>query len=150
MESCLICRKHQEKPNEIIFRNEYVSVSHYISDRENNQNYLGYYFVDMIRHFDGIQNATEIELNAMMKVTQKLAQALIDRFNGERVYTFILGDGVKHLHQHVIIKHIGAPIEYRACRVDEWPESPRGSYADILLLNNEIKYAAFSDLDYKT
>jgi len=147
MESCLICRKHLEKLPEIVFNDEYVTVSHYLSDQYSSQNYLGYYFVEMNRHFDGIQNATDSELNAMMKVTRKLAHALMDKFGGERIYTFILGDGVKHLHQHVIIKHNGTPKEYRACRVDEWPEAPRGSYADIMCLNSEIKRTAFSSIE---
>lgn len=105
---------------------------------DGNTNYLGYYFVEMIRHFDGIQNATDQEMEAMIQVTKRLANALIEKFGGERIYTFITGDGVKHMHEHAVIKHIGTPKEYKACRVDEWPEAPKGDYGNIVALNKEI------------
>ncbi|MDK2808859.1 MAG: histidine triad family protein [Clostridiales bacterium] len=139
MEDCIICNKHKKNTELMIYRDEYVCVCHYISNLEGNNNFLGYYFVEMMRHFDGIQNATEEELYAMIKVTKRLANALIIKFGGERIYTFVTGDGVKHFHEHVVIKHNGTPKEYKACRVDEWPEAPRGGYEDIVALNKEIK-----------
>lgn len=32
-------------------------------------------------------------------------------FGGERVYTFITGDGVKHMHEHVAVKHTSTKRE---------------------------------------
>ena len=139
MKGCIICEKNEKKTELMIYRDDFVSVSHYMPDINGNTNYLGYYFVEMIRHFDGIQNATDQELEAMIKVTRQIANALIQKFGGERIYTFITGDGVKHMHEHVVIKHTGTPKEYNACRVDEWPEAPRGGYNDIVELNKEIK-----------
>lgn len=139
MEGCIICKKHREESDLVIYRDELVYVCHYMPDLKRDTNFLGYYFVEMIRHFDGVQNATDEELKAMMRVTKQLSNALMLKFGGERVYVFITGDGVKHMHEHVVIKHIGTPKEYNACRVDEWPEAPRGGYKDIISLNKEIK-----------
>ena len=139
MEVCAICKKHDEETELMIYKDQYVWVCHYMPDQEGNTNFLGYYFVEMIRHFDGIQNATDEELEAMMKITKRLANALMQKFGGERIYTFITGDGVKHMHEHVVIKHNRTPREYRGPKVDEWPGAPRGGYEDILELNKEIK-----------
>lgn len=108
-------------------------------DKDGNTNYLGYYFVEMIRHFDGIQNASNEELLAMTRITKCLASALLQVLNGERIYTFILGDGVPHMHEHVVIKHSGTPNEYKGFKVDEWQGAPRGGHEDIMKLNNDIK-----------
>lgn len=139
MERCMICKKHEEKTELLVYRDEFVCAYHYMPDVKGYSNYLGYYFVETIRHFDGIQNATKEELEAMFNITKLLANALMLKFGGERVYTFITGDGVKHMHEHVVMKHIGTPKEYNACKVDKWPQAPRGGYKDIILLNDEIK-----------
>ena len=49
----------------------------------------------------------------------------------EHVYSFVIGDGVPHLHVHVIGRYPGAPREYRGPRVDEWPEAPKGDLEQI-------------------
>jgi len=41
---------------------------------------------------------------------------------------FILGDGVPHVHVHVIGRYPGAPREYRGPGVDEWPDCPHPTH----------------------
>lgn len=58
----------------MIYKDEYVRIYHYVPDLLGDQNFIGYYFVEMNRHFDGIQNAEKVELTAMILVTKKLAR----------------------------------------------------------------------------
>ena len=81
MNNCKICQKHKQETDLLIYKDAYVCVYHYLPDKIGNTNFLGYYFVEMIRHFDGIQNATDDELIAMIKITKLIATALMKIFS---------------------------------------------------------------------
>jgi diadenosine tetraphosphate (Ap4A) HIT family hydrolase len=49
----------------------------------------------------------------------------------EHVYSFVIGDGVPHVHVHVIGRYPGAPRAYWGPKVDEWPKAPRGGAIEI-------------------
>ena len=57
----------------------------------------------------------------------------------EHVYAFVLGDGVPHLHVHVIGRNPGPPRSYWGPRVDEWPDAPRGDEDEIAALAERLR-----------
>ena len=60
-----------------------------------------------------------------------MARALTEILDVEHVYSFVFGDGVPHVHVHVIGRQRGTPREYWGTRVDEWPGARRGREAEI-------------------
>ena len=90
------------------------------------ENYLGYYMIESRRHFKGFYEATEDEAKALGLAQRALSKAIKKALDCEHVYFFVLGDGVPHLHIHVIAKYHDAPREYWGPKVDEWPDAPRG------------------------
>ena len=61
----------------------------------------------------------------------RLARALMHTQGVEHVYAFVIGDGIPHVHVHVIGRYPGAPREYWGLRVDEWPDAPHGGEREI-------------------
>jgi histidine triad (HIT) family protein len=43
----------------------------------------------------------------------------------EHVYSFVLGDGLAHLHVVLAPRYAGTPREYWGVRLREWPDAPR-------------------------
>ena len=56
----------------------------------------------------------------------RLNRALKVSEGAEHVYVFVMGDGVSHVHVHVMARYPGAPREYWGAHVDEWPDAPHG------------------------
>lgn len=135
---CLICKKHKENRG-AVFQNDLIYVSHYIPDPDKADNYLGYYFIEVKRHIKGVYDASDEEMTAIGLMIKKLGKALMTIPNMEHVYSFIIGEGVDHLHVHVIGRHKDAPREYWGPKVDEWPEAPRGNADAIRDLNYKIQ-----------
>ena len=100
---CKICNEQRRK-QDIVFSNDLISVKHYIKDRTGNHNYLGYYMIESTRHFKGMYDATEKEMQDIGAMAQKLSSALMQVVDGEHVYAFVMGDGVDHFHmKHILI-----------------------------------------------
>jgi len=57
----------------------------------------------------------------------------------EHVYAFFIGDGVPHVHIHIIGRYPGAPREYWGPRVDEWPDAPKGDEVVIATLGEKLR-----------
>ena len=51
----------------------------------------------------------------------------------------VAGDGVPHVHYHVIGRYPGAPREYWGTKVDEWPDAPKGAEAEITQVAESIR-----------
>jgi histidine triad (HIT) family protein len=65
-------------------------------------------------------------------LVHRLAVALRTSEGAQRVSSFVFGDGrIRHLHIHVVPLYPSSPAEYRAARVLEWPDAPRGGGEDI-------------------
>ena len=58
-------------------------------------------------------------------------QTRVSASGAEHVYAFVIGDGVPHVHVHLIGRYPGAPREYWGPRVDEWPDAPHGGEQEI-------------------
>src|SRR6266516_3119208 len=59
------------------------------------------------------------------------ADALTEVVGAEPVYAFVLGHDVRHFHEDVVPRHMGAQQEYWGIQVAEWPDAPRGGVPDI-------------------
>src|SRR5271156_4485289 len=69
----------------------------------------------------------------------RASRALRDVSGAEHVYAAVLGDGVPHLHVHLLPRFPGTPREYWGTRVDEWPQARRGDAAEIEAFVSELR-----------
>ena len=66
------------------------------------------------------------------------SQALRDVAGAEHVYAAVIGDGVAHLHVHLLPRYPGTPREYWWDRVDDWPDARRGLAPEITALVRDL------------
>lgn len=131
---CLVCRKHRGEvdiPGRVILENDLIYISHAQLWGEEKEHYLGHVFVETKRHVVEVADLTEEEAQVIGVYTSRIARALLDTEKMEHIYIFVIGDGVPHVHYHVIGRYPGAPRAYWGPRVDEWPEAPKGDAAEI-------------------
>ena len=139
---CFVCRKHRgefEVPGGLIYEDDLIAVSHAQLWDDETEHYLGHLFVEPKRHAPGLGDLTEEEAQAIGLWTSRVARALMETEGGEFVYAFVLGDGVPHVHVHVIVRHPGAPREYWGPKVDEWPEAPHGGETEITRVADRVR-----------
>ncbi len=80
------------------------------------------------------------EAEALGRLVHRLARALRESERARGVSSFVFGDGrVRHLHIHVVPLYPGSPAEYRAAKVLEWPDAPRGGVDDIRAICNRLR-----------
>lgn len=129
---CLVCRKHRGEvvvPGGPIFEDDLVYISHALLFGDEVEHYLGHVFVETKRHVGELADLTEAEAQALGLWASRAARALMETRGMVHVYSFVIGDGVPHVHVHVIGRYPGAPKPYWGSRVDEWPEAPHGAAA---------------------
>lgn len=134
LDECLVCRKHRgEIPvaGGAIYEDDLIYVSHAQLWRDEKAHYLGHLFVEPKRHVPELADLSEQEAQAIGLYTSRVARALMHTEGMEHVYAFVIGDGVPHVHVHVIGRYPGAPREYWGPKVDEWPEAPTGGEVEI-------------------
>ena len=133
-DECLVCRKHRGEvdiPGGAIYENNLIYISHAQLCGDEKKHYLGHVFVETKRHVAEVADLTEEEAQVIGVYTSKIAKALLHTMSMEHIYIFVIGDGVPHVHYHVIGRYPGAPREYWGAKVDEWPEAPKGDATKI-------------------
>lgn len=131
---CLVCRKHRGEMNVfggVIYEDDLIYISHAQLWGEEEAHYLGHVFVEPKRHVAEVADLTEEEAQRIGVYTSRIAKALLQTENMEHIYIFVFGDGAPHVHYHVIGRRPGAPREYWGTKVDEWPQAPKGTEAEI-------------------
>ncbi len=139
---CLVCRKQRGEvvvPGGFIYEDDLISISHAQLFGEEKDHYLGHIFVESKRHIPELADLTEEEAQAIGLWISRVAQALLRVEGMEHVYSFFIGDGVPHVHVHVIGRRPGAPREYWGAKVDDWPQAPRGGEAEIALVVDRLR-----------
>ena len=139
---CLVCRKHRGEvaaPGGVIFEDDLIFISHAQLWGDEKDHYLGHVFVESKRHVPELADLTEQEAQAIGLWTSRVAKALLQTEAMEHVYSFFIGDGMPHVHVHVIGRRPGAPREYWGPKVDEWPEAPRGGEAEIAQVADRLR-----------
>ena len=131
---CIVCRKHHGEisvAGGVIYENDLIYISHAQLWGKEKDHYLGHLFVEPKRHVPELADLSEKEAQVIGLFTSRVARALMHTEGAEHVYSFVIGDGVPHVHVHVIGRYAGAPREYWGPKVDEWPEAPRGKEPEI-------------------
>jgi histidine triad (HIT) family protein len=131
---CIVCQKHRGQVTLAggpIYEDELVFVSHAQLWGDEAELYLGHLFIEPKRHVAELADLSEAEAQRIGLFTTRLARALMDTQGVEHVYAFVIGDGVPHVHVHVIGRYPGAPRQYWGPRVDEWPDAPHGAEREI-------------------
>ncbi len=139
---CLVCRKHRGEvvaPGGPIYTDDLISIYHAQLWGEEKDHYLGHFFVESNRHVPQLADLNEQEAQAIGLWISRVAQALLQTEGMEHVYAFYIGDGVPHVHVHVIGRRPGAPREYWGSKVDEWPGAPRGGEAEIAQVADRVR-----------
>lgn len=145
-EDCFVCRKHRDRgklmPGGPVAEDDLVLVSHIVTPdtlgREGTAAYLGHLFVEPRRHAPGLADLTDAEARSVGWWAKRASRALLQVAGAEHVYAAVIGDGVPHLHLHLMPRYPGTPREYWWTRVDEWPQARRGGAKDIEALVREL------------
>lgn len=97
-------------PGGAIYEDELVYVGHVHWDSE--ETYLGYVMIDIKRHVPGLAELTDEEAKAFGLITSRVSKALKEREGAEHIYTFVSGNGVPHMHMHIIPRYPNTPKEF--------------------------------------
>jgi len=143
---CFVCRKHRHRgslvPGGPVAEDDLVLVSHIVTPdalgRDGTTAYLGHLFVEPLRHAPGLADLTEPEAQSVGLWCTRASQALREVAGAEHVYAAVIGDGVPHLHVHLLPRFPDTPRAYWWTRVDEWPEARRGGVEEIGVLVSEL------------
>lgn len=145
---CFVCRKHRGEvdiPGGVIYENDLIYISHAQLWGDEKEHYLGHVFVEPRRHVAEISELTEEEAQVIGVYTNRIAKALLHTESMEHIYIFVIGDGVPHVHYHVIGRYPGAPREYWGPKVDDWPEAPKGAEAEIAQVAERLRAFLFEN-----
>ena len=139
---CLVCSKHRGEvdiPGGEIYENDLISISHAQLWGDEKDHYLGHVFVEPKRHVAEVADLTDEEAQMIGLYTSRIAKALLHTEGMEHIYLFVIGDGVPHVHYHVIGRYPGAPREYWGPKVDDWPDAPKGEKTEIEQVADRIR-----------
>ena len=139
---CLVCCKHRGEvdiPGGVIYEDDLIYISHAQPWGDEQEYYLGHVFVEPKRHVAEVADLTEAEAQIIGVYTSRVAKALLHTENMEHIYIFVIGDGVPHVHYHVIGRYPNAPHEYWGAKVDEWPETPKGTDTEIAQVAERLR-----------
>ncbi len=142
---CFVCRKHREQgallPGGPVGEDDMIIVSHLAPQApglEGRPVYLGHLFVEPRRHALGLADLTDSEARAVGWWCTHASRALRDVTGAEHAYAAVIGDGVPHVHVHLLPRYPGTPREYWWERVDEWPDARRGGEPEIASLVHDL------------
>lgn len=141
-QDCFVCRKHRGEVgslDNVLYEDESLFVSHASLLDADSPQYLGYVFVEPKRHVPKLAGLTDGEAQALGLAVTRAARALTVVLAVEHVYAVVIGDGIPHVHVHVVGRHPGTPREYWGMRVDEWPEAPRGDETAVAALAASLR-----------
>jgi len=141
-QDCMVCQKQRGEiliPGGSIFENELLFISHALPFGKEKDHYLGHIFIETRRHIPEISELTASEAEMIGLYTQKVAKALMETLGMVHIYSFVIGDGIPHVHVHVIGRYPDAPREFWGPRVDEWPDAPRGADEEIMRVTDRLR-----------
>ena len=139
---CFVCCKHRGEvniPGGVIYENDLIFISHAQLWGDETEHYLGHVFVEPKRHIAEVADLTDGEAQAIGLYTTRVANALLHTESMKHIYIFVIGDGVPHVHYHVIGRYPGTPREYWGSKVDDWPDAPKGNEAEIAQVADRIR-----------
>lgn len=141
-DDCFICRKQRGEvtiPGGAIYEDDLIYVGHAQIRDGQATTYLGYLMVEPKRHAPRLFDLTDEEAQAIGLMIARLSRALRDSEHAEHVYVFVIGDGVPHVHFHVVPRYPQAPREFWGVHVDEWPDAPHGGPDEMAALCDRLR-----------
>jgi len=107
-DGCVVCEVvsgEREAPGGAVYKDEFWTVTHRLEPVL----LRGYLVVKLSRHCESLSELTPGEAAALGPVVQRVCSALSRVVGAEKVYVCCWGDGVKHVHFHVIPRVAGMP-----------------------------------------
>ncbi len=139
---CLICQQiagEVELPGGLLVDEKLVAGFHIPPRDPPGDHYLGHLLVVTRRHVDHFADLTAAEAAAAMDAAHRLAQALRDARDPERIHLAVAGLGVSHFHLHVFPRYRGTPPDVDWMAADEWEGAPRGGATEIAALAEALR-----------
>ncbi len=137
-----MCRKHAgevEVPGGPVYRDELVQAGHGIIEEGQDTTYLGLLFVEPRRHARGMGDLDEAEAQRIGSVCARICRALEESEGAERVYVFVLGHGVDHLHLWLLPRYPGTPDDVIGMSMLKWPGARRGGPIEMEALCARVR-----------
>ena len=113
MDDCQICAKHRgEGPlrGELVGRWDGFWVYH-APPAADGTAALGYLFIEADRHAPHLEDLTDEEAAALGRLRSRLARALARELDAENVFSAVIGRGVPHFHEHLLVRHRGTALD---------------------------------------
>ncbi len=118
-------------PGGAVYADRHFYIGHAGIREEETTAYLGALLVEPRRHIRSLSELNQAESQGLGTMLRRTSQLLEDELGAERVYLFVLGHHVDHLHIWLVPRYPGTPREYWGTRLDEWPQAPRGGTQQI-------------------
>ena len=131
---CLICAKHRgEGPlaGQLVVRADGFWVYHAPAD-DTGRAPLGYLFIESDRHAPDVSSLSDEEAALLGRLRSRLARALRETLDPERVFAFVIGTRVAHFHEHLVTRHRGTPVDVPFYDSDE--AAPRADEDEVASL----------------
>lgn len=113
------------RPRGVLFEDELVYAGHAYRSAEQVSAYRGCLVAEPKRYAAGLGDLTDREAGALRRLVTRLARALKEVTGPEHVYSFVLGDGLAHLHVVLAPRYVGTSREHWGVPLREWPDAPR-------------------------
>jgi histidine triad (HIT) family protein len=139
---CLICRQVAGDVNGGLLIDAPLVVGFHASVIPQNPSpLLGHLFVSPRRHASAFEDLDAREAAAVGVAVSRLARALRETLDLERVYTASIGHAHAHLHMHLLPRYAGTPADVSWVELDEWEGAPHGDEEAIAALAERLHVA---------
>jgi diadenosine tetraphosphate (Ap4A) HIT family hydrolase len=137
---CLVCRQAGGgATGGLILDEPLIAAFHVEPFAGNEEPLLGHLLISPRRHVPGLEDLDGPEAAAIGVAMSRLARAVRETFDAERVYSAVAGHHVPHLHVHIYPRHPGTPAGVSWAAADEWEGVPRGGPAEIERLADRLR-----------
>jgi histidine triad (HIT) family protein len=139
--TCFICKKHalgHAAQGGILHADDLVYAGH-VHTMERRLAYRGWLVIEPRRHVPGLGDLTDDEASAIGRLANRLARVLKEAIAAEHIYAFVFGDGVPHLHVHLVPRYPKTPREYWGPRLSEWPNALRADEQEMRALVSTLR-----------
>ena len=144
---CDICLKHRSQGDlrgQLVARSAGFRVYH-APPGDDGLAPLGYLYIEAERHAPYLADLTDEEASALGRIRSRLAAALREAFDPEFVFAAVIGRGVPHFHERLVVRHRGTAAEVTWDASDE--AAPRADEQRVAELVVRLRAAlAPSDL----
>jgi diadenosine tetraphosphate (Ap4A) HIT family hydrolase len=139
---CLICRQVAgEVDGGLLIDAPLVAAFHASVVPANPSPLLGHAFVSPRRHAAAFEDLDAREAAAVGVAVSRVARALRETLDLERVYIASIGHHFPHLHVHLLPRYTGTPADVSWVQLDEWVGAPHGDEEAIAELAGRLRAA---------